>query len=105
MSFARFVILTSLSGLIALCLLLQIVFARLTLADEVRVSRTEQALQEGETFQTRLVQIANRVAQLAQQQQDQSLKDLLTRQGFQIKQPAAASTAPASSAPEAPAPR
>jgi hypothetical protein len=100
MSFLRFVILTSLSAIIALCILLQIIFVRLAQADGVRVAQTEQALQQGELCQTRLVEIAKRVAQVAQQQQDQSLKDLLARQGFQIKQQAAApAAAPASTMP------
>jgi hypothetical protein len=94
MTYPRFLTLTTLSGVVALCILLQIVFVRLTQTDELRLQQTEAALQQGELCDTRLVQIAKRIAQVAQQQQDQQLKDLLTRQGFEMKPPAG-SNAPA----------
>lgn len=98
MSFPRFVILTSLSVVIALCIFLQVIFVRNAQVDEVQVQRTEAALQQGELFQTRELEIAKRIAQVAQQQQDQALKDLLARQGFPMRQPAGAPAAPTPSA-------
>ena len=97
----QFLILTSLSGVIAFCILFQIVFVRMAQADELRLKQTEESLQQGQLFLNHLQQIASRVAQVAQQQQDQNLKDLLTRQGIQFRPPAnSSSTTPAS----APAP-
>jgi hypothetical protein len=104
MNRAQFLIVTTLSGIVALCIFLQIIFVRLLGADQSRLRDTEQALQAGQSDFTHLQQIATRVAQLAQQQNDEALKDLLTRQQIQIKAPDDAnSTAPAP-APAAPAP-
>lgn len=99
MSFPRFIVLISLSGLVALGTLLQIFFAGEEQSSNQKLQRTEAALQQGQLCETQLVGIAKRVAQLAQQQQDQSLKDLLTRQGFTIKQPASTPAAPSLSSP------
>jgi hypothetical protein len=103
MSYPRFLILTILSSVIALCVLLQIIFVRMVQADELRLKQTELMLQEGQNCYGRLQQIASRVAQVAQQQQDPALRDLLTRQNIQIK-PNAGAPAAAAPAPAAPAP-
>jgi cysteinyl-tRNA synthetase len=98
----QFIIVTTLSGIVALCIFLQIIFVRLSAADEMRLRQYGEALQEGQSDFDHLQQIATRVAQLAQQQNDDQLRDLLTRQNIQIKDtnngPAAAA------APSTPAP-
>ena len=99
----QFITLTSLSVAIAVCLLLQIVFSRISAADEIRLGKTEEALKQGQLCFTRLQQVAGRIAQVSQQQNDQALKDLLTRQNIQIKAPAATGTASSPAAPETPA--
>jgi hypothetical protein len=104
MNRVQFIILTILSGLVAICILLQIIFVRLSAADEMRLRQIGEALQEGQSDFDHLQQIATRVAQLAQQQNDDQLRDLLTRQNIQINNNgtnAPAATAPASSAPAA----
>jgi hypothetical protein len=105
MNRVQFLIVTTLSGIVALCIFLQIIFVRLLGADQSRLRDTEQALQAGQNDFNHLQQIATRVAQLAQQQNDQALRDLLARQNIQIKPNAdeANSGAPAP-APAAPAP-
>ncbi len=103
MTYPRFLVLTILSSFIALCVLLQIIFVRMVQADELRLKQAELMLQEGQNCYGRLQQIAARVAQVSQQQQDQALRELLTRQNIQIKPnagaPAAAAPAPAAAAP------
>ena len=100
----QFLIVTILSGIVALCIFLQIIFVRLLGADQSRLRDTEQALQAGQNDFTHLQQIATRVAQLAQQQNDEALRDLLARQNIQIKaNPDEATSAPAP-APATPAP-
>lgn len=99
----QFIIVTSLSGVIAFCIFLQIVLVRISANDD-QMARDDQAkLQQGQLCFTRLQQIAGRIAQVAQQQDDQQLKDLLQRQNIQIKPAPAASNAPAPAATAAPA--
>ncbi len=99
----QFIVVTTLSGIVALCIFLQIIFVRLSAADEMRLRQYGEALQEGQSDFDHLQQIATRVAQLAQQQNDDQLRDLLTRQNIQIKDntsaPAAAPSTPAPATP------
>jgi hypothetical protein len=104
MNRVQFIIVTTLSGIVALCIFLQIIFVRLLGSDQSRLRDTEQALQAGQNDFTHLQQIATRVAQLAQQQNDQALKDLLARQQIQIKANPDDANASAPAAPAAPAP-
>ncbi len=97
----QFIIVTILSGVVALCIFLQIIFVRLSAADETRLRQIGEALQEGQSDFDHLQQIATRVAQLAQQQNDDQLKDLLVRQNIQIKDNATAGAA-AATAPSTP---
>ena len=103
MNRTQFIIVTTLSAVIALCIFLQIIFSRISAADEIRLGNTENALKQGQLCFTRLQQVAGRVAQVAQQQNDQALKDLLVRQNIQIKAPATTGTTPAADTPETPA--
>jgi hypothetical protein len=106
MNRVQFIIVTTLSGIVALCIFLQIIFVRLLGADQSRLRDTEQALQAGQNDFNNMKQVATSIAQLAQQQNDQALRDLLARQGIQIKAPDQSdSSAPAPApAPAAPAP-
>lgn len=97
----QFIVLTTLSGIVALCIFLQIIFVRLSSADELRLRQYGEALQEGQSDFDHLQQIATRVAQLAQQQNDDQLRDLLTRQNIQIKD---TTNAPAAAGPSTPPP-
>jgi len=94
----EFTIVTCLSGVIALCIFLQIIFVRFSAADELRLRQTDDTLQQAQQFYTHSRQIAQRIAQVAQQQNDPALKDLLTRQNITIK----SDTNAAPAAPEAP---
>jgi hypothetical protein len=91
----QFIIVTSLSGVIAFCIFLQIILVRISANDDQRARDAQAKLQQGQLCFTRLQQIAGRIAQVAQQQDDQQLKDLLQRQNIQIKPNAAASGTPA----------
>jgi hypothetical protein len=98
----QFLILTSLSGVIALCIFLQIIFVRMSQSQEQRLGLANAQLQEGQAYYTHLQQIGGRIAQVAQQQQDQALKDLLVSQNLVSPAPAAGS-APAAPTPTTPA--
>jgi hypothetical protein len=104
MNRVQFIIVTTLSGIVALCILLQIIFVRLLGADQSRLRDTEQALQAGQNDFNHLQQIAKSVAQLAQQQNDQALRDLLARNNIQIKASPDESNASAPAPAPAPAP-
>ena len=104
MNRVQFLIVTTLSGIVALCIFLQIIFVRLLGADQSRLRDTEQALQAGQNDFNHLQQIATSVAQLAQQQNDQALRDLLARQQIQIKAPDQGNASAPAPAPAAPAP-
>ena len=90
----QFIIVTSLSGVIALCIFLQIIYVSVSSNDDVRARTAQASLQQGQLCFTRLQQIAGRIAQVAQQQNDQDLKDLLQRQNIQIKPNATTTAAP-----------
>jgi len=95
----QFIVVTTLSGIVAICIFLQIIFVRLAAADELRLRQYGEALQEGQSDFEHLQQIATRVAQLAQQQNDDQLRDVLTRQNIQIKDNPNGAAGAASSAP------
>jgi hypothetical protein len=102
MNRVQFIIVTTLSGIVALCIFLQIIFVRLLGADQARLRDTEQALQAGQNDFNHLQQIATSVGQLAQQQNDQALRDLLARNDIQIKANPDDSNASAPAPPPAP---
>jgi hypothetical protein len=98
----QFIIVTTLSGVIALCIFVQIIVVRLSSTDELNIQKAQATLQQGQLCFTRLQQIASRVAPVAQTQNDQVLKDLLTRQNIAIKPPTAdnsATSAPTTTTP------
>jgi hypothetical protein len=99
----QFIIVTSLSAVIALCIFLQIILVRISATDDQRAREAQASIQQGQLCLNRLQQIAGRIAQVAQQQDDQALKDLLTRQNIQIKPAPAADTTTTTPAPMAPA--
>lgn len=95
----QFIIVTSLSAVIALCIFTQIILVRVSANDDQRARVAQASVQQGQLCFNRLQQIAQRIAQVAQQQNDQQLKDLLTRQHIEVKSGAstpAATTTPAS---------
>lgn len=76
----QFWVLTALSIFIVVILGLQIVLLRMANYDQARVAQAQQIIQEGQACDVRVRQLAARIYQVAQQTQDQGLKDLLTRQ-------------------------
>jgi hypothetical protein len=81
----QFIILTSLSVVVALCVFLQMFLVHATAADETRLRATGAALNEGQTDFNRLQQVANWTAALAQKENDQNLRDILTQNNIQVK--------------------
>ncbi len=92
----------SLSSLIALLLLLQIVFVRITSADQVQLLKRQQLISQGQQSDRSVRELAARIYQLSQQTNDTALKDLLTRQQITITPPSDASTNAASAPATAP---
>lgn len=92
MNRVQFIIVTALSGLVAFCILLQIIFVRISAADELQLRSINVALQEGQADLDHLQQVATRTAQVAQQQNDDQLRELLTRQNIQVKAPPSSTT-------------
>ncbi len=96
MNRVQFIIVTTLSALVAFCILLQIIYVRISAADELQLRAINGALQEGQADLDHLQQVATRTAQVAQQQNDDQLRELLTRQNIQVKAPASAPAQPSS---------
>ena len=84
MNRTSFWILTYLSSVIAILLILQIIFVRITTYDQARLVQRQQLVSEGQSFDLHVRQVAARIYQVSQQTQDQGLKDLLTRQQITI---------------------
>jgi hypothetical protein len=91
----------SLSALVALFLLLQAIFTTQAQRAQAEVARAQETISQGQACETRWRQLATRIYQVGQQTQDQALKDLLTRQGINVR---VATNAPSATAPAAPAP-
>jgi hypothetical protein len=72
------------SCLVFVLLLLQVIFEREGQYARVQVLQAQQVINEGRTCDTRIRQLANRIYQLSLQNQDQGLKDLLTRQQITV---------------------
>jgi len=79
-----FWILTCMGSLIALLLILQIIFVRMTNYDQALLLERQQFINQGEQSEVHLRQLAARIYQVSQQTQDQGLKDLLVRQQITI---------------------
>ena len=98
MSRIKFIILICLSVVVSLALILQLIMARIAASDENRLRVTAEGLQSGQVSYNQLQQIANWTAQVAAQKNDQTLRDLLTRNNIQIKPNTAPAPAPAPAA-------
>jgi hypothetical protein len=72
------------SCLVFVLLFLQIIFEREAQYARVQVLTAQQVISEGRTCDTRIRQLANRIYQVSVQNQDQGLKDLLTRQQITV---------------------
>jgi hypothetical protein len=97
----QFIILTSMSCLLALCIFSQLYLVRAAGTDDSRLRAAGAALQEGQLDYNRLQQVANWTAALAVQKNDDSLRDLLTRNNIQVKPNPSAANAPAAASPAA----
>jgi hypothetical protein len=91
--------------LVAVFLGLQAIYAKLSQHSQLEVVAAQQTIQEGQASEQRRRQLAVRIYQVAQQNQDQALRDLLTRQGITIKVNPQADSAAAPAPGTTPAPR
>jgi len=98
----EFLIVTSLSGLVVILLIAQIVLARMANADQTRVMQAQQYINQGQVCLKNLQQVAMRTAQLSQQKDDQGLKDLMARQQISIGAPPSQSSGSSPAVPPAP---
>jgi hypothetical protein len=77
----QFFVLTGLSSLVVLLLIGHIVLVRQVGIDQTILNQAQQRVNQGQTFQSNLKQLAVRIFQDSQKAGgDQGLKDLLTRQ-------------------------
>ena len=84
MNRTQFWILIAGSALLVVFLLLQIIFSRSYQFEQGRALAAQQIVTEGRAAYSRWRQLAGRVYQVANQNQDQGLKDLLTRQQITV---------------------
>lgn len=94
----QFWILIAGSTLLVLALLLQVICARSAQYAQGRALAASQFVNQGRAADTQLQQLAMRIYQVGNQNNDQALKDLLTRQRIIINNPTNATSA---AAPEA----
>ena len=76
----QFFVLTGLSSLILVLLVGHVFLVRQTNFEQIRLAQAQQVINQGQTFQGNLKQLAVRISQDSQKTGDQGLKDLLTRQ-------------------------
>ena len=98
----QFFVLTGLSTLVVLLLIGQILLARQTGFEQNRLSQAQQIINQGQSFQGNLKQLAMRIVQDSQKTQDPGLKELLTRQ--QISFTPAPEGTPSTEPPASPTP-
>jgi hypothetical protein len=80
----QFWTLVACSSLVVLLLLLQVIFERAGQVARIQVLQAQQIIANGRTCDTRIRQLANRIYQVSLQNNDQGLKDLLTRQQITV---------------------
>ncbi len=98
----QFWILIGASSLVALMLLLQVIFGNMAQTAQVKVVSAQQFVQESRRHEAELKELAQQIYHVSVQNQDQALRDLLTRQHITITPPAPTSgpaAAPAGNAP------
>ena len=93
----QFWILIGASGLVALMLLLQVIFGTMAQAAQVKVVNAQQFVQDGRRHEAELKTLAQQIYQVSVRNQDQGLRDLLTRQHITITPPTTPAAAPAPS--------
>jgi hypothetical protein len=76
----QFFVLTGLSSLVVLLLIGHVFLTRQTNFEQNRLAQAQQVINQGQTFQANLKQLAVRIYQDSQKSGDQGLKDLLARQ-------------------------
>ena len=81
----QFFVLTGLSSLVVLLLIGHIFLVRSTNFEQNRLAYAQQVINQGQTAQGNLKQLAIRIYQDSQRTNDQGLKDLLTRQQISYK--------------------
>jgi hypothetical protein len=101
----QFLILISLSVIVSLGIFLELYLEHAEGVDENRLVVVRAAVQQGQIDYNHLQQVANWTGALAERQNDQALRDVLTRNNFQIKEPTAPPPGAPAPAPAAPATR
>jgi hypothetical protein len=81
---SQYWILITCSSLVVILLLLQVIFERAAQGARMLVLNAQQTITEGRNCDTRIRQLANRIYQVSLQNQDQGLRDLLTRQQITV---------------------
>ncbi len=76
----QFFLLTGLSSLVVLLLIGHIALVRQIGIDQAILNQAQQRVNQGQSFQSNLKQLAVRIFQDSQKTDDQGLKDLLVRQ-------------------------
>jgi hypothetical protein len=98
----QFFVLIGLSSLVVLLLIGDIFLVRQTNFEQNRLAAAQQAINQGQTFQGNLKQLAVRIFQDSQKNGgDQGLKDLLARQQITYNASPTAGEEPAQSVPSA----
>jgi len=101
----QFFVLIGLSSLVILFLALNLWLTRKVSFQQVEASQLQQALTQGSDIQQKLTALARRINADAQKTPpNQALRDVLTRQQINFKNPDGSTNAPDSSATPAPAP-
>jgi hypothetical protein len=100
----QFFILIGLSSIVVLLLLGHIYLVRKVGIDQAILNQAQQRVNQGQSYQSNLKQLAVRIYQDSQKTQDQGLKDLLARQQITYNPTPEGASAPDSSSSTATAP-
>jgi len=98
----QFFVLTGLSSLVVLLLIANILLVRQVGIDQIILNQAQQRVNQGQTFQTDLKQLAVRI--YGDSKEDQGLKDLLARQQITYNPAPEGANGAEPSVPPAPAP-
>jgi hypothetical protein len=93
----QFFVLTGLSSLVAVLLVGHIFLTRQCNYEQNRLAQAQQVINQGQSFQGNLKQLAVRIYQDSQKTGDQGLKDLLARQQITYNSAPEGAPAPESS--------
>jgi cell division protein FtsB len=104
MNRVQFIIVTTLAGILALCIFLQLFLSWSLASRGSELRRVNADVQVAQADYEHLQQIANAIHAVAEKQNDQQLRDLLARQNIKISDTATNAPAPAPAPAQNPAP-